>query len=316
MKAKSFEELQQPSRKPWLIILLLVLIVIFFAQRCASTRRGTDDSPKVGREREQADAGGSDQATTNRVESIGERDVDWAGRFDRAVSKEKDGKLVEARNIYLNMVQALPAGRLRKRAEQRLGRINIKLVMTPRPMPEKVDYIVKSGDQLQKIARKFGTTVELIQVSNGIKNRNMIKPGDRLRILEGDFSIIVSKSNNDLELRLNGGFFKRYEVGTGKFGRTPEGTFKITNKIPNPPWYRPDGKVIPFGDDDNILGTRWMSLKATGDTSDARGYGIHGTWEPESIGKAESAGCVRMRNDEVEELFVLVPRGTPVVIKK
>lgn len=314
MKAKSFEELQQPSRKPWLVILLVVLIAVFFGQRCASNRRGFDESSSVNPEH--ADAGRSVQTTTNLVKSTGAQDVDWSARFERAVGKEKAGKLVEARHIYLNIVEALPAGRLRKRAEERLGRINIELVMTPRPMPEKVDYIVKSGDQLQKIAAKFGTTVELIQVGNDIKNPNLIKRGDRLRILEGDFSILVSKTDNELELRLNGGFFKRYEVGTGKFGRTPEGTFKVTNKIPNPPWYRPDGKVIPFGNDKNILGTRWMSLKATGDTPDARGYGIHGTWAPESIGKAESAGCVRMRNDEVEELFILIPRGTPVVIKK
>jgi len=45
-----------------------------------------------------------------------------------------------------------------------------------------------------------------------------------------------------------------------------------------------------------------------------RGYGIHGTWEPETIGKAASAGCIRLLNSEIEELFNLVPLGTEVTI--
>ena len=101
-----------------------------------------------------------------------------------------------------------------------------------------------------------------------------------------------------------------------KEGKTPEGTFVIATKIPEPPWYRDDGKMIPFGDKENILGTRWMSIKATGDTPSAEGYGIHGTWDVGSIGKAESAGCVRMINSDVEELYSLVPVGTRVVIRK
>lgn len=72
--------------------------------------------------------------------------------------------------------------------------------------------------------------------------------------------------------------------------------------------------MIPFGDKDNVLGTRWMSLQAANPTNAVRGYGLHGTWEPETIGRQASAGCVRLLNNEVEELFLLVPIGTRVVI--
>ena len=47
---------------------------------------------------------------------------------------------------------------------------------------------------------------------------------------------------------------------------------------------------------------------------DFPGYGIHGTVEPESIGKQVTAGCVRMRNEEVEQLYMLIPTGTQVKI--
>ena len=70
-------------------------------------------------------------------------------------------------------------------------------------------------------------------------------------------------------------------------------------------------KTIPYGDPENVLGTRWMGFE---NQPGVMGYGIHGTERPESIGGDESMGCVRMRNREVEELFGVVPRGTPVRI--
>jgi len=44
------------------------------------------------------------------------------------------------------------------------------------------------------------------------------------------------------------------------------------------------------------------------------GYGIHGTWEPDTIGRQSSAGCIRLLNDDVAELFVMLPVDTPVII--
>ncbi|MCG2660874.1 MAG: L,D-transpeptidase family protein [Kiritimatiellae bacterium] len=197
--------------------------------------------------------------------------------------------------------------------ETLLGQINIELIMSPAPMSEKEEYVVRPGDSLARIARKFKTTVNLIKKSNALQ-RTVLHPGDRLRVFKGTFTLAISKSRNDLVLKANDRFFKRYRIGTVKFGTTPVGTFVITEKIENPPWWRPDGKMIPFGDKENVLGTRWMSLRATSPTNAVRGYGLHGTWEPETIGIQASAGCVRLLNSEVEELFLLVPTGTSVVI--
>jgi len=133
-------------------------------------------------------------------------------------------------------------------------------------------------------------------------------------VLNGKFTIKVSKSRYDLVLYLNDQFFKRYPVGTGKFGKTPVGSFVVSDKIPEPPWYRPDGVKLEYGNPENILGTRWLALRAVSGTPDVHGYGIHGSTNDNGIGKAESAGCVRMRNSDVEELFDLVPLDTPVTI--
>ncbi len=194
-----------------------------------------------------------------------------------------------------------------------LGDVNMKLLKSSVMTPYKKYYVIQAGDYLQKIARKFHTTVPLIKAMNGMQS-DTIRLGDRLLVLNGTFSIRVSKSRNTLDLLLNGKLFKRYSVGTGKFGKTPAVTFTIVDKIIEPPWTRPsDNKRIEYGDPENVLGSRWMAIKSA-DHPELTGFGIHGTWQRDSIGKQSSAGCIRMLNEDVEELFDLVPRKTSVTI--
>jgi lipoprotein-anchoring transpeptidase ErfK/SrfK len=222
----------------------------------------------------------------------------------------------KARDKLLAALSAATDEDTRRKVEERLGKLDVELVRLPWPMPEKIDYVVQAGDSIRAIAQKHGTTVELIVESNRRSRPDHIEPGDRMRIFNGKLAITVNKTRNELLVTCNGRFFKRYRVGTGKYGKTPVGTFIVSDRIKDPPWWRGDGKVVPFGDKENILGTRWLALKATGATPEVKGYGIHGTWENESVGKAESAGCIRLRNEEIEELFLLVPVGTEVVIEE
>ncbi|HOW97238.1 MAG TPA: L,D-transpeptidase family protein [Kiritimatiellia bacterium] len=224
----------------------------------------------------------------------------------RARELRASDKLVEARDAAWQALAQSSNEVARTGAEALLNEVNIELLLSPRMMPEKEEYVVASGDSLDKLRKKFGTTVEVIRRSNRIPG-DVIRAGDRFRIFKGRFTIQVSKSRNDLVLMMNDRFFKRYRVGTGEYGKTPTGDFTIKEKIAQPTWWRPDGKPIPFGDPENVLGTHWLSL-------DIPGYGIHGTWEPDTIGKQASAGCIRLLNAEVEELFNLVPEGTPVRI--
>lgn len=225
-----------------------------------------------------------------------------------AEAARKAGKLQEARELATVVLEQTTDPAAREKAELLLGAVGMELLMSPRPMPEKTDYAVQPGDSLDKIARKFGTTVELIQKGNNVRGA-LIKAGDRLRVFSGTWAIVVNKNRNDLLLTLNGKFFKRYRVGTGEYSKTPVGEFKIVDRIAQPTWWHPDGRTIPFGDPENLLGTHWLAL-------DVKGYGIHGTWEPDTIGKQASMGCVRLLNEEVEELFTLVTIGTPVTIEE
>jgi len=122
--------------------------------------------------------------------------------------------------------------------------------------------------------------------------------------------IIINKANNRLAYYENGQLKKQFKVGTGRSSSlTPEGKFKIVNKIVNRPYYKGH---IPGGDPRNPLGNRWMGLNARGTWGTT--YGIHGNNNPSSIGGYVSSGCVRMFDNEVEWLFNQVPVNTPVVI--
>lgn len=194
------------------------------------------------------------------------------------------------------------------RAQKKLGYLYVRLLFSRQISPGTEEYVVRPGDTLDAIAKRFGTTVELLKEMNEGKGRaGSIRPHDRLKVCTDTFSLLIDKSANTLTLKAGERIAKVYPVGTGKEGTTPVGEFAITNKLPEPEWFRPGGGIIPFGDPENLLGTRWMGI-------DSPGYGIHGTWEPETIGKQSSAGCVRLLNEDVEELFTIVPVGTKVII--
>ncbi len=219
------------------------------------------------------------------------------------------GQLADAKIMLDRLVASSPDAE----AIKLLGEVNIKLLKSPLMMPGKEYYVIQSGDYLQKIAKNHKTTVALIKKMNGMET-DTIRLGARLLVFNSDFTMRVSKTRNELDLFMGDKIFKRYSVGTGKFGKTPAVQFTIIDKIIEPPWTRPaDNKQIEYGDAENVLGTRWMAIKSA-DHPELTGFGIHGTWERDSIGQQSSAGCIRMLNEDVEELFDLVPRKSTVII--
>jgi L,D-transpeptidase ErfK/SrfK len=123
----------------------------------------------------------------------------------------------------------------------------------------------------------------------------------------GHRRIVVSIPDRKLVLLEGEHVLRTYDVAVGKPSTpTPQGKFAIINRVPNPAWYGPSGTVAPGRN--NPLGSRWMGLSA-------KGYGIHGTNVPSSIGKAASHGCVRMRKQDLEELFEMVTVGTTVELE-
>lgn len=117
-------------------------------------------------------------------------------------------------------------------------------------------------------------------------------------------TIVVSLEDRKLALLEDGQVTKVYPVAVGKPSTpSPAGTFTIARRIKNPT-YSHDGKTVPPGPG-NPVGTRWMGLSI-------HGYGIHGTNEPHSIGKAASHGCIRMAKSDLEAFYEMVAVGDTV----
>lgn len=116
--------------------------------------------------------------------------------------------------------------------------------------------------------------------------------------------IVVSIPDRKLAVVEDGRAVKLYDTAVGALRTpTPAGSYTVVHRVPHPTWYS-GHKVVPPGRA-NPLGTRWIGLSR-------KGYGIHGTNNPRSIGRFASHGCVRMRNTDVEELFDIVAVGDAV----
>ncbi|MBU1090479.1 MAG: L,D-transpeptidase family protein [Candidatus Omnitrophica bacterium] len=228
-----------------------------------------------------------------------------SGLISQAKELEAQNNLLQAKNIYQKLIQEFSNSDEIMHWQKKLEEINLKLLFSPAIIPQSTSYEIKQGDSLSKIAAKFNTTVELIKKSNNIKD-DIIMPGKKIKVSTATFNLIIDKSQNTLMLKTGEEIIKTYIVSTGKDNSTPTGTFIIINKLLNPTWFK-SGAVIASGSPDNILGTRWMGF-------DLAGYGIHGTTEPEKLGQQVTAGCVRMSNSEVEELYSILPKGTEVLV--
>ena len=230
----------------------------------------------------------------------------------------KDKQLLDA--AYEKAMTLMESKKLTKfstgwyRVADFISEINTKLLFSSAPSDRKEVHKVERGDNLSDIATGK-TTITALQKGNNIPvTSKIIHPGDYLRYFPGEWSIEISKSHYILILYHKERFFKYYQVGIGKENRTPEGKFLIYGKVIDPIWERKGFEPIRPGDPRNVLGSRWMALKPIGDTKVVgSGYGIHGTTQPDSVGTPASQGCIRMINDQIEELFDIIP-DTKVVV--
>jgi L,D-transpeptidase ErfK/SrfK len=121
------------------------------------------------------------------------------------------------------------------------------------------------------------------------------------------WTVLVSIPDRQLAVLVNGIVVAGFPIAVGADeSPSPTGEFTIVNRVSNPTYYH-EGVVIPAGKG-NPVGTRWLGLSQ-------KGYGIHGTNAPKSIGRAASHGCIRLRNRDMEKLFGMLHVGDVVKIR-
>lgn len=150
-------------------------------------------------------------------------------------------------------------------------------------------------NQIRKLA--VFTSVLLLATAEALAQEKLGKPSRRIVVSIPDRKLAVLESDRVVKIYATA-------VGAPK-SLSPSGSFQVVDRLVDPTWYT-KGKIVPPGKT-NPLGTRWLGLSL-------KGYGIHGTNAPSSIGRNASHGCIRMRNRDVEELFEMVSVGDAVVL--
>lgn len=225
------------------------------------------------------------------------------------------GNRLDARTQFVRAVEDAAWGSdAFDEALEALGALNVEMIFSPAETPESKVYVVEPGDNLTSIGIKLNTTLGLLMRANNIDDPARLQVGQRLKWTPKDFHIIIDRRHCLLYLMDKDGVFKRYRVGLGKPGyETTLGKYRIGNKEKDPTWHKQGEEPIPPGDPRNELGTRWMPLVPV-EEGLPTDLGIHGTIDPPTIGYHSSAGCARMLPADVEELYDLVVRSTPVEI--
>ena len=232
-------------------------------------------------------------------------DPEFQKLYQNAVDAKNTGELFRSRALYVQLISKYPYADNFQEIRSEFWNINVAIIKSPLQSRQTEIYTIKPRDTLGKIARKTASTVELIKRRNQMETTRIIA-GHKLSIWTGIFLIEIDKSDNTLVLKTGDEIVKVYPVSTGKNNSSPVGSFVIKDRYMDPVWFH-KGDIVPADDPKNYLGTRWLGF-------DLPKYGIHGTIEPENIGKQVSSGCIRMRNEDVQELYDLVSVGTKVTI--
>jgi hypothetical protein len=185
-------------------------------------------------------------------------------------------------------------------------------------------YSVQPGESLQKIARQHDVTWELLCRLNGLSDPKRLRAGATIKVLKGPMHAIVTKKKFTMDIYFGAPsgpdsmYVTTFPVGLGRDDSTPTGKWMIEpqRKIKNPVYYSPRGQgIIDADDPKNPLGEYWLGLTGVdGHAVGKMSYGIHGTIEPDSIGKQSSMGCIRMHNEDVAQVYEMLVEGKSTVI--
>ncbi|HWE02710.1 MAG TPA: L,D-transpeptidase family protein [Tepidisphaeraceae bacterium] len=212
-------------------------------------------------------------------------------------------------------------------ARRLLGQISQTVLLSKtrfKDDPFQTLYQVQSGDRLARIADRHQVTWELLCRINGLSDPRKMRSGQWLKIPNGPFHSVINKSVYRLDVYLGSPaepgslFVAAFPVGLGKDNSTPTGSWIVQSGAKAHPatYYSPRGEgVIAAADPKNPLGGYWIGLTGvSGNALSKDSYGIHGTLDPDSIGKQASLGCIRLGHEDIAMLFDMLVDGKSKVV--
>ncbi len=227
---------------------------------------------------------------------------------------------VAARSHFSDALAAGAPEPQRSLLRAELTRIGTETIFSQRVLPNDPltqRYVIQPGDTLGKIAKAHHISDDLLAEINGIRNKNLIRAGQTIKVVQGPFHATVESSTHTMGVYLGKVFVRQYRVGLGLDNGTPTGVWEVGTKLKNPTYYPPrGGRIIPPDDPENPLSGHWIGLRGVeGEALGQLRYGIHGTNEPDTIGKSVSLGCIRMFNEDVKQVYdCLIEKHSKVTV--
>jgi LysM repeat protein len=226
--------------------------------------------------------------------------------FEKALALQKAGKLLEARDAMLNFIAQYPQSTKLAAAKAVVGEINTGFVFTSGPGPDKTDYTVVAGDSLIKVALKTKSNAELILRSNNLASIDL-SFGQQLLIPQLETTLVLDRQAKTLSLMNKGQLFKEYPLLAmdipGAKSKEPV-TTTVKDKIAIK-----GAERAAFGSRDYVGSERWLMLAQPN-------LVIRGRPDVDANGQpAPMPSGIVVSQEDIEEIFPLVSRGTSVTIQ-
>jgi LysM repeat protein len=227
--------------------------------------------------------------------------------FEKAIALKNAGKLLEARQALRDFLTLYPQSTKRAEAKAAIGEISMQFIYTGMPGPDKVDYTVVGGDSLVRIAGKTKSNAELILRSNNLASIDL-QIGQQLRIPTLETSLVIDRAGKTLSLLNHGQLLKEYPLLAMDLPSAARGKEPATTQVKDKVALHGSERVA-FGGRDYVGSERWILLGLSNAV-------IRGRPEPDANGQpAPMPTGVVLSQEDIEEIFPLVSRGTPVTIQ-
>jgi lipoprotein-anchoring transpeptidase ErfK/SrfK len=156
---------------------------------------------------------------------------------------------------------------------------------------------------------------QLLAKINGLAESEQLQPGQELKVVRGPFLATVSLGRRELTLSVGGLYAGRFPVGIGAERQNMEGDWEVNHKLTNPTYYGPD-RQIDADDPSNPLGEHWISLTSAAPEGTVAPFGIHGTYDAQSINRGDARGYIRLAPKDAHDVYDILSIGSKVVIRR
>ena len=242
--------------------------------------------------------------------------VDRAVAEALAILNADPGRLIEVRDKLSEIVKGPMTVAQGQLVRTQLSALADRWLFGPSVYPGDTlcqSYLVKPGDQLRFIGERLKVPYETLMTINRLPRAEALKAGQTIKVVNGPFHARICRSTFTLDVYLQTTFVKSYAVGLGKPGReTPTGWWVVKpgDKLVKPQWTDETGHVFRPDDPDYPLGSRWIGLEGIeGDAVGRTGFAIHGTNDPNQIGRQGSLGCIRLHNGDAVAVYNMLEPG-------